>query len=105
MGKKLSGAQNRKRKAEEVAAKKKGQNSVEKFIKPIDNKPKESFEKSYETFDSELIDSGTYKQKPSLDIEKKEIQTQYDELIFDDDLDVLNESTVCDVSYLENPAE
>jgi len=105
MGKKLSGAQNRKRKAEEVAAKKKGQNSMEKFIKPIDNKPKESFEKSYETFDSELIDSGTYKQKPSLDIEKKEIQTQYDELIFDDDVDVLNESTVCDVSYLENPAE
>ncbi|CAI6355615.1 unnamed protein product [Macrosiphum euphorbiae] len=105
MGKKLSGAQNRKRKAEEIAAKKKEQNSMEKFFKPIDNKPIESFEKSNETFDSELMDSGTYKQKPSLDIEKNEIQTQYDELRFDDDLDVLNESTVCDVSYLENPAE
>lgn len=44
MGKKLSGAQNRKRKAEQIAAIKKEQNSIKKFIKPIDNKPKESFE-------------------------------------------------------------
>ncbi|KAL4126085.1 hypothetical protein QTP88_010314 [Uroleucon formosanum] len=108
---------------------------MKKFIQPIDNKSKESFEISKETFDSELIDSGTYKQKLNVDIqkkiktkrilsketfeneliysgtykqklnvviEKKEIQTQYDELIFDC---VLNESTVYDVSYLENPAE
>lgn len=105
MGKKLSGAQNRKRKAEQIAAIKKEQNSIKKFIKPIDNKPKESFENSKETSDSDLIDSGTHEQKPNVDIEKKEIQTQSDELIFDDDLGVLNENTVCDVSYLENPAE
>lgn len=104
MGKKLSGAQNRKRKAEKIVAEKKEQNSMKKFIIAIDNKPKESFEKSKENFDSELIDSGTYKQKPNVDIEKTEIQT-HDKLLFDDDLDVLNGSTVCDVSYLENPAE
>lgn len=104
MGKKLLGAQNRKRKAEEIAAKKKYQNSMTKFIVPIDNKPKESFEKSKETSESESIDSDTsYKQ--NLIVEKKEIQTQNDELLFDDDSDVLHEGTVCDINYLENPAE
>lgn len=40
---------------------------MKQFFKHIDNKPKESFEKSKETCDSELIDSGPYKQKSNVD--------------------------------------